>query len=168
MEFENITFFNLLLCHSNYKNFTRITHSYHKKITRTTTNTHSQDTMSLKKQDQVGRLICGNTDVTDPDGKYCFGLAYQKVFLDRIGASGLTITPQVVRSIDNGDIDWALGAAVTHACEHFSHTHDFITDPAFTSTIDNVPASWFLILLGIILVLLSVRRKKASNDKIFD
>ena len=124
--------------------------------------------MSLKKQDQVGRLICGNTDVTDPDGKYCFGLAYQKVFLDRIGASDLTITPQVVRNIDNGDIDWALGAAVTHACEHFSHTHDFITDPAFTSTIDNVPASWFLILLGIILVLVSVRRKKTPNDKIFD
>ena len=121
--------------------------------------------MSLSKQDEVGRLICGNSNVEDPDGKLCFGLAYQKVFLDRIGASSLRITPQVVRKIENDDIDWALGAAVTHACSHFSShsSHGFIADPAFSNTIDNVPAIWFLILLGFILVLVSVRRK-VSRD----
>jgi hypothetical protein len=129
---------------------------------------NKQDVMNLAKQTQVGRLICANDNVDDEDGKYCFGMAYQSVFLERIGANKLLHRTKVVREIENVDVDWSLGAAVVHVCNHYmpAHRRNGFGDSAFSSTIDNVPATWFLVLLGVLLILISVRKKSSSSKSL--
>ncbi len=53
----------------------------------------------------------------DPANKLCFGIAFQTVFLEQLGATGDT-TPRIAKNIGGSDLDWALGAAVVHFSTH--------------------------------------------------
>ena len=53
----------------------------------------------------------------DPANKLCFGIAFQTVFLEQLGATG-DMTPTIAKNIGGSDLDWALGAAVVHFSTH--------------------------------------------------
>jgi len=47
--------------------------------------------------------------------KHCFGLSFQAALLDSLRVSMIPgVRVQIARSINGGDIDWAVGAAVVH------------------------------------------------------
>ena len=54
MYFNDFSFFSFLLCHSNYKNITRIAHSYRKYITRNSTLEYKLDYMTKTRTPTTG------------------------------------------------------------------------------------------------------------------
>jgi apyrase len=53
----------------------------------------------------------------DVNNKYCFGLAFQSVFLEMLHANGPSL-PKITKNIGGSDLDWAMGAAVVHFSTH--------------------------------------------------
>ncbi len=128
-----------------------------------------EKTMMIQNVNLVGSNICSNKNIQDEDGKYCFALAYQNVFLEKIGGLKLRNPPKVTRTVNGGEVDWALGAAVVHVCHHYMPSGGgWMQHSAFSSTIDNVPASWFLLLLLVLLVMLTWRKKNGGDNKFLD
>jgi len=58
----------------------------------------------------------------DPSSpKHCFSLAYQSVLLQKLKASKLPgVKVKIAKSINGGDIDWAVGAALIHYLAGFT------------------------------------------------
>lgn len=72
---------------------------------------------------QLSEMESGSADANDPN--YCFGFSYQSVLLQALQVGSTPgIEMEITNTINGGDADWALGAALVHSLRNIQQNPD--------------------------------------------
>merc|ERR1712110_189990 len=96
-------------------------------------------------------MASGTADANKPNA--CFGLTYQVGLLAALGAPKIKgVSVEIMRKINGGDVDWALGAAITHTLEQGAGSASSL--PFGTDAVGDVRVLAFIIVTCAVLSLI--------------